>query len=158
MRMHMKLARFLEDMAYHSAQWTASPLAYLAAVGFTLLWLAAGPFLHFSDNWELVMRSAAGTVTFIMVFLIQRSQHKDSLAMQIKLNEIIGALQGANNHMISIEDLSEREIHSLQKDYQTLATQIHNVNEVSTHPVSLEDVIKLEEEVATLEEKIRAED
>ncbi len=91
------------------------------------------------------MRVAGGTVTFIMVFLIQRSQNKDSLAMQIKLNEIIAALHGANNRMISIEDLSEGEINSLQKDYQSLATHIHKDGETSTHAVSIEDVVKLEE-------------
>lgn len=101
------------------------------------------------------MRIASGAATFIMVFLIQRSQNKNSLAMQIKLNEIIAALHGANNRMISIEDLSEGEIHSLQKDYQSLATHIHKDNEASTHAVSMEDVVKLEEDVAKLEEKVK---
>src|ERR1700722_17290560 len=95
------------------------------------------------------MKTASGTVIFLMVFLIQRSQNKDSLAMQIKLNEIIAALQGANNRMISIEDLSESEIHSLQKDYQALATHIHKDQETSTHSVSLEEVIKLEKALDT---------
>jgi low affinity Fe/Cu permease len=137
--------KFLENLAYRSAHWAGSPWAYLMAVGFTLIWLASGPFLYFSNDWELIMRVAGGTVTFIMVFLIQRSQNKDSLAMQIKLNEIIAALHGANNRMISIEDLSEGEINSLQKDYQSLATHIHKDGETSTHAVSIEDVVKLEE-------------
>ncbi len=134
-------AKFLENLAYHSACWAGSPWAYVAAVGFTLVWLASGPFLQFSDNWQLIMKTASGAVTFIMVFLIQRSQNKNSLAMQIKLNEIIAALHGANNRMISIEDLSEGEIHSIQKDYQSLATHIHKDNETSTQAVSMEDVV-----------------
>ena len=134
-----------ENLAYHSARWAGSPWAYLVAVGFTLVWLASGPFLQFSDSWQLIMKTASGTVTFIMVFLIQRSQNKDSLAMQIKLNEIIASLHGANNRMISIEDLSEGEIHSLQKNYQSLATHINKDNETSTHAVSMEEVIKEEE-------------
>ncbi len=100
------------------------------------------------------MRSACGTVTFIMLFLIQRSQNKDSLAMQIKLNEIIAALQGANNRMINIEDLSEGEINSLQKDYQKLATHIQKDQETSTHSVSIEEVIRLEEKVVLLEKSL----
>ena len=144
--------KFLENLAYRSACWAGSPWAYLVALGFTLAWLASGPFMKFSDNWELIMKSASGTVTFIMVFLIQRSQNKDSLAMQIKLNEIIAALHGANNRMISIENLSEGEINSLQKDYQSLATHIHKDNETSTHAVSVEEVIKLEEDAAKPEE------
>jgi low affinity Fe/Cu permease len=143
---HSENFKFLENLAYRSAIWAGSPWAYLVAVGFTLIWLVSGPFLHFSNSWELVMRMAGGTVTFIMVFLIQRSQNKDSLAMQIKLNEIIAALHGANNRMISIENLSEGEINSLQKDYQNLATHIHKDNEASTHAVSMEDMVKLGED------------
>jgi len=132
----------LENLAYHSARWAGSPWAYLVAIGFTLAWLVSGPFLQFSEHWELIMRTASGVVTFIMVFLIQRSQNKDSLAMQIKLNEIIAALHGANNRMINIEDLSEKEINSIQKDYQSLATHINKDNEPSVHAVSLEEVVK----------------
>jgi len=146
MNVHSENTRFLENLAYHSARWAGSPWAYLMAVGFTVVWLAFGPFMKFSDNWQLVMKTASGTATFIMVFLIQRSQNKNSLAMQIKLSEIIAALHGANNRMISIEDLSEGEIHSLQKDYQSLATHINKDNESSTHAVCMEDVTKLVEE------------
>jgi len=135
----------LENLAYYSARWAGSPWAYVVAVAFTLAWLASGPFVQFSDSWQLIMKAASGTVTFLMVFLIQRSQDKNSLAMQIKLNEIIAALHGANNRMISIEDLSEGEIHSIQKDYQSLATHIHKDNETSTHAVSMDDITKLEE-------------
>jgi low affinity Fe/Cu permease len=150
MTAHSDNARFLENLAYHSARWAGSPWAYLVAVGFTLLWLLAGPFMHFSNDWELVMRVAGGTVTFIMVFLIQRSQNKDSQAMQIKLNEIIAALKGANNRMISIESLSEGEINSLKNDYQSLATHINKDGGTSTHAVSMEEV-KLEEALVAAE-------
>jgi low affinity Fe/Cu permease len=155
MTAHSENLKFLENIAYHSARWAGSPWAYLIAIGFALLWLVSGPFMAFSNAWELIMRSASGVVTFIMVFLIQRSQNKDSLAMQIKLNEIIAALQGANNRMINIENLSEREINSLQKDYQSLATHIKKDQETSTHSVSVEEVIhKLEEDVVKLEEAL----
>jgi len=144
MAAHSENAKFLENLAYHSAHWAGSPRAYLIAVGFTLIWLVSGPFVQFSESWQLIMKTASSMVTFIMVFLIQRSQDKNSLAMQIKLNEIIASLQGANNRMINIEDLSEGEIHSIQKDYQNLATHIQKDNEISTHSVSLDDVITLE--------------
>jgi len=140
MTTHSENVKFLENIAYHSARWAGSPWAYLLAVGFALIWLISGPFMKFSNNWELIMRSASGTATFIMVFLIQRSQNKNSLAMQIKLSEIIASLHGANNRMISIEDLTEEEIHSLQKDYQRMATHIHKDEEASTHSISMEDV------------------
>jgi hypothetical protein len=133
--------KFFENLAYHSAKWASSPWAYVTAVGFTLAWLTSGPFLRFSSNWELAMRVAGGAVTFLMVFLIQRSQDKNSLAMQLKLNEIIASLNGPNNHMISIENLSEDEINSLKNGYQNLATQIHQDNKASTHSVSMEEMV-----------------
>ncbi len=150
-----KNIKFLENLAYNSARWAGSPWAYLLAVGFTVIWLISGPFMHFSSDWELVMRTAGGTLTFIMVFLIQRSQNKDSLAMQIKLNEIIAALKGANNRMISIEDLSEGEINSLQKNYQSLATHIHKDEETSTHAVSMEEVVHQIEEALVAAETMK---
>lgn len=150
-----KNIKFFENLAYRSAKWAASPWAYVAALSFTVIWLAAGPFLKYSDNWQLIMKTAGGTVTFIMVFLIQRSQDKNSLAMQIKLNEIIAALKGANNRMISIENLSEGEINSLKKDYQSLATQINLDEKSSTHAVSMEEVVnKLEEALIAAESMV----
>lgn len=92
------------------------------------------------------MQTASGAVTFLMVFLIQRSQNKDSLAMHIKLNEIIAALHGANNRMISIENLSADEVNALQKGYQNLATYINKDNETSTHVISVEDGINQEKQ------------
>jgi len=148
MTAHSENAKFLEKIAYHSTRWAGSPGTYLVALIFTVLWLVAGPFMHFSDDWQLIMKIASGAATFIMVFLIQRSQNKDYLAMQIKLNEIIASLQGANNRIINIENLSEGEIHALQKDYQELASHINKDNEISTHAVSMEDVPKLEEPLA----------
>ncbi len=78
----------------------------------------------------------SNSVTFIMVFLIQREQNKEASAMQIKLNEIIAALHGANNKMISVENLSEGEIKTIKKDYQSLATQINSVDGASTSAVA----------------------
>ena len=142
--------KFLENLAYHSAHWAGSPWAYLPPPPPPPPRPTAGPLVQFSEGWQLIMKTASGTVTFIMVFLIQRSQDKNSTAMQIKLNEIIAALHGANNRMISIENLSEGEINALQKDYQNLATQIHKDNETSVHAVSLEEAIAHEEALADL--------
>ena len=77
----MKSMKFLENLAYNSARWAGSPWAYLIAIGFTIVWLITGVFVQFSENWQLIMKTASSVVTFIMVFLIQRSQNKESLAM-----------------------------------------------------------------------------
>jgi low affinity Fe/Cu permease len=132
--------KFLESFAYQSTRWSGSSWAFLIALGLTLCWFLTGPLFDFSDSWQLVMDTVSSAVTLLMVFLLQRSQNKDALAMQIKLNEIIAALQGANNKIINIEDLSEREILSLQKRYQKLATHFQEREEPSTHTVSAEEL------------------
>ena len=80
------------------------------AVGVIIVWALLGPVFHFSDTWQLVINTGTTIVTFLMVFLIQRSQNKDSLAIQLKLNEIVAALQGASNRLINVEDLTEQEV------------------------------------------------
>src|SRR3954465_6604066 len=103
------------------ARITGSSLATLLAATSILIWLATGPLFHFSDTWQLVVNTGTTVVTFLMVFLIQRSQNKDSLALQLKLNEVVAALQGASNRLIDIEDLTEQELHVLHSHYQRLA-------------------------------------
>ena len=135
-------ATILEKLSHHSARQAASPWAFLLAVGFVVLWIIAGPFVHFSHYWELVMIYGTHGITFLMVFLIQHKQTKASTPMKLKLNEIIAALNGANNKMISVENLTEGELKSIKEDYQNLATQISSADEVSTQAVSVDDVLK----------------
>jgi len=136
--------KFIENLTHQSVKWTSSSWAFVIVFGFTLIWLAFGPFLKFSIGWQLTMNTVSSTITFLMVFLLQRSQNKDSLAMQIKLNEVIASLKGANNHLINIENLSEAEIVALQKRYQTLATHLHDNQEgvVSTEKISAEEIVQ----------------
>ena len=89
-----------------------------------MFWAATGPVFHYSDTWQLVMNTASSIVTFLMVFLIQRSQNKDALAMHVKLNEIVKAIEGASNRIVNVEDLSEAELQRLQGRYQTLAKRV----------------------------------
>ena len=86
-----------------------------------IVWLASGPIFAFSDMWQLVINTGTTIVTFLMVFLIQRSQNKDSLAIHLKLNEVVAALRGASNRLINIEDLTEAEIRLLHTHYCALA-------------------------------------
>src|SRR5437868_3794864 len=93
------LNRSLETLARNTAEWTGSSWAFLLAALLTGCWLITGPLFAYSDTWQLVMNTVSSIVTFLMVFLIQRSQNKDSAAMQVKLNEIIAVLKGASNHL-----------------------------------------------------------
>jgi low affinity Fe/Cu permease len=111
----------LERLSAAATSWTGSTPALLGAVGMLVVWLLTGPLFHFSDTWQLVMNTITSIITFVMVFLIQRTQNKDSLAVQLKLNEIVAAVQGASNRLIDVEDLSEQELKMLHQFYQRLA-------------------------------------
>jgi low affinity Fe/Cu permease len=94
--------------------------AFLGAVAFVLLWAASGPFLGFSERWQLIVNTVTTIVTFLMVFVIQRAQNKESLAVQLKLNEIVAAMEGASNRLINVESLSEAELATLHEHYARL--------------------------------------
>ena len=110
-----------ERMARAISQFTGSTPAFVIAVSVVLVWAITGPVFHYSENWQLVINTGTTIVTFLMVFLIQRTQNKDSLAVQLKLNEIVAALEGASNRLVNAEDLSEDELCTLHLHYQALA-------------------------------------
>jgi low affinity Fe/Cu permease len=110
-------------IATAAMRWSGSTAAFILAVNVVLIWLVTGPLFGFSDTWQLVINTGTTIVTFLMVFLIQRSQNKDSLAVQLKLNEIVAALEGASNRLVSVEDLTEKDLAILHKHYQRLAEQ-----------------------------------
>ena len=121
MRPHSALGRMLEVMSRDVTTFTGSSWAFAVAALVIVGWLVSGPFFHYSDTWQLVINTGTTIVTFLMVFLIQRSQNKDSLALQLKLNEIVAALAGASNRLIDIEDLTEQELRALHEHYKVLA-------------------------------------
>jgi low affinity Fe/Cu permease len=114
------LGQVLEKFSLKATQATGTSTAFLLAVTVILVWIITGPFFHFSDTWQLVINTGTTIVTFLMVFLIQRTQNKDALAIHLKLNEIVAALEGASNRLIDVEDLTEEEIKTLHAHYQRL--------------------------------------
>ena len=94
------------------------PAAFVAAAGFVLAWAAVGPIFHYSDTWQLAINTGTTIVTFLMVFLIQQSQNRDTLAIQVKLAELIIAVKGAQNALATAEVLSEEELQELHADYR----------------------------------------
>ena len=112
--------QFCETLSSAATRWTGSTPALLSAVLMLAVWLLTGPLFGFSDTWQLVMNTITSIITFLMVFLIQRTQNKDSLALQLKLNEIVAAMQGASNRLIDVEDLTEDELRLLHRHYQRL--------------------------------------
>jgi low affinity Fe/Cu permease len=132
------LSQMLERFSRKVTESTGTSTAFIIALLVVLIWIVTGPLFHFSDTWQLVINTGTTIVTFLMVFLIQRSQNKDALAIHLKLNEIVAALEGASNRLIDVEDLTEGEIKTLHKHYQGLVamakadlklTQSHSIEE-----------------------------
>jgi low affinity Fe/Cu permease len=121
---------------------SGSTPAFALAAAVVLVWLVTGPVFRYSDTWQLVINTGTTVVTFLMVFLIQRSQNKDSLAVHLKLNELVAAVRGASNRLIDVEDLSEEELRTLHRYYERLARMAkrdgnlgdsHSVEEAERH-------------------------
>lgn len=117
---------------------TGQPWAFGLALVTILVWGATGPIFNFSDTWQLVINTGTTIVTFLMVFLIQQSQNKDTHAIELKLNELVAAMEGASNRLIDVESLSDEELETLHRFYQQLAimakrehklTQSHSIEE-----------------------------
>jgi low affinity Fe/Cu permease len=139
-------ARF-ESLSEAVTRWTGSTGAFGAAAAVIVVWAALGPLFRFSDTWQLVINTGTTIVTFLMVFLIQRSQNKDAVAVHLKLNELVAAMEGASNRLIDVETLTERELTVLRKHYHELAklardetdlTKSHSIEEArSRHTAKL---------------------
>jgi low affinity Fe/Cu permease len=115
---------------------TGSPSAFITALGIILLWAVTGPLFHYSDTWQLAINTGTTIVTFLMVFVIQQAQNKESMAMQLKLNELIAATKGASNRVIDIEDLTDEELKALKKFYIKLSKLAEKSADIgATHSV-----------------------
>jgi low affinity Fe/Cu permease len=110
-----------EAFSTHATRWAGSTAVQLAALSVFPLWLISGMFFGLEKSWHLVFEPLTAFVPFLMVFLIQRSQNKDSMAVQLKLNELVAAIEGASNRLIDVEDLSEDELKTIHEHYQGLA-------------------------------------
>jgi len=110
------------------SQATGSFWTFSIALAVVLVWAATGPLFHYSETWQLVINTGTTIVTFLMVFIIQHAQNKDMRAVQLKLNELIAAVEGASNRLIDVEDLSDRELEHLYTRFQTLARHAQKVS------------------------------
>lgn len=130
----------LERVSSAIAKVTGSSAAFIVAFGIVIVWLGIGPFFKFSATWQLAINTITTITTFLMVFLIQRSQNKDSVAIHLKLNELVVAHDFASNRLVAVENLSEDEMKVLQKYYKHMAeltgkemplTESHSISEAN---------------------------
>lgn len=113
---HKKIG-FWEHFSSSVAKAAGSNAAFISAVVLVVLWAISGPIFHYSETWQLVINTGTTIITFLMVFLIQKVQNKDSLAIQLKLNELVAANELASNRLVNVEGLSEEEMAVIQKYY-----------------------------------------
>ncbi|HMS33690.1 MAG TPA: low affinity iron permease family protein [Ignavibacteria bacterium] len=137
----VKFEQRFENLAVLLTKFTGSTVAFISALMLIIIWGVSGPVFNYSEGWQLVINTGTTIITFLMVFLIQRAQNKDSLAIQLKLNEIIAATSGASNTLVDIEELKERDLEILRNHYRKLAklfekdvdlTKSHTVEEAET--------------------------
>ena len=144
---------WFETFATKATRATGSNLAFTIACTIIVLWLATGPIFDFSDTWQLVINTGTTIITFLMVFLIQKTQNKDALALQIKLNELVAASEKASNRIVSVEDLSEDELIRLNAYYTKLA-EITRREKDPKASRSIEDTNILKDEKEKIQGKI----
>jgi low affinity Fe/Cu permease len=131
---------FFERFSTAVTRATGSTTAFIVAIAIVLVWAVSGPIFHYSETWQLVINTGTTIITFLMVFLIQKSQNKDSLAIQLKLNELVAAHEFASNRLVDAENLTEEEMRIIQKYYSRLSAlskkekslqQSHSIDEAA---------------------------
>jgi low affinity Fe/Cu permease len=132
------LTQRVEDLSKVITRFAGTTTAFGLALSVVVVWTLLGPLFRFSNTWQLVINTGTTIVTFLMVFLIQRTQNKDSLALHLKLNELVAAMAGASNRLIDVEALSEKDLETLHRYYAELThlartaadvTESHSVEE-----------------------------
>lgn len=139
-----KSQHFFERFSCAVTRVTGSSTAFICSLIIVIVWGITGPYFHYSDTWQLVINTGTTIVTFLMVFLIQQTQNKDSLALQLKLDELIAATKGASNRVLNIEDLTEDELKVLKKFYAKLSNLAETEHLGATH--SFDEAKKIDEE------------
>ena len=120
-----------ERLAHLATAFSGTTTAFIVALFVIIIWLLTGPYFGFSDTWQLVINTGTTIITFLMVFLIQRMQNKDSKSIHLKLNELVASLKGPSNRLIDVEDLTEDEIETLTKYYKKLAEMAKTEKDLS---------------------------
>ena len=124
--------------AAKAAGWVGSPWAFVLALACVLVWASLGPYSRYSDTWQLIINTATTVITFLMVFLIQNTQNRDSKAIQLKLDELIRAVKGARNQLVDLEDLSDEELKKLEKQFQSMRKRAEHDGSPSRHTETVE--------------------
>lgn len=148
--------QFFENFATKASKAVGSPYAFVTALSFVIVWAVCGPFFDFSETWQLVINTGTTIITFLMVFLIQKSQNKDSLAIQLKLNELVASNNKSSNRLVDIESMTEEEMMTIQKYYQKLSELSEDHEPVQTSHSLAEATEDHQEKYASVPKKAAA--
>jgi low affinity Fe/Cu permease len=118
-----KKSSWFSDFSEKAARAAGYPIAFVLVGAIVIVWLITGPLFGFSDTWQLVINTGSSIVTFLMVFLIQNTQNRDSAAIHIKLDELIRSIEGAHNELLNLEELDQRELDGIRAEYLKLAQE-----------------------------------
>ena len=143
-RLNIRISEKFDNIAHKATVFAGSTGAFSVAFSVIIIWVITGPIFNYSDTWQLVINTGTTVITFLMVFLIQRSQNKESLAVQLKLNELVASSSNASNRLIDVEDLTQAELEHLHKFYIKLAKRAKKeANIKETHSVEEEHIEKI---------------
>ena len=146
------MQRFFTQIAKVVTHWAGSPIATIVAFALVVLWIIGGFFLGFSDTYQLIINTGTTIVTFLMVFLIQNTQNRDTGALQIKLDEIIRATKGAHNALLDLEELSEEELTTIRDRYEKLAHEAREALRKGKFDVDTPELQEVEEKATEIEQ------
>lgn len=132
---------FFLRFANKTAKYSGHPMAFLLAVLIVVIWGLTGPVFHYSDTWQLVINTGTTIVTFLMVFLIQNTQNRDSKAVQLKLDELIRATKGAHTVLLDFEELSDKELEDFKARYEKIAAEARKIIRAGGSDTDVPDVI-----------------
>jgi low affinity Fe/Cu permease len=118
----MRVTAWYSQLAKSAAHFCGRPRVFVSAVAVIVIWVVTGPVFHYSDTWQLVINTGTTIITFLMVFLIQNTQNRDTEAIQVKLDELIRATKGAHNALLDLEELEEETLEAFRRKYQALAS------------------------------------
>ncbi len=149
----MQKDNFFGRLSSKVTTWTGSSAGFSTALMLVVIWGASGPLFHYSEAWQMIINTGTTIITFLMVFLIQKTQNKDAIAIQIKLNELVAANASASNRIVSVEDLSEDELIRLNEYYTRLAEITKKEKDPKTSR-SIEDTTILQDEKKRINKRI----
>ncbi len=140
------MKEFFRKFSQKTSEAVGSPGAFIFALLLLVIWAILGPLFHFSDTWQLVINTATTIITFLVVVLIQNTQNRDAKALHLKLDELIRSIQGARNSLVNLEELSDDELETLQKQFRRISEHYGMIASISDHVAELTEIAKPDED------------